>query len=231
MSINAFMLRMIALTAMFCDHLGRTQLPELTWLTYIGRLAFPIFAFQVVEGFRHTRNIRNYAIRLLLLALLSEIPFDLMLYGEVFYRGHQNTVWTLSLALLTVHLLTGIQRFEPDPILRTIAAFLVAFAACFTAAFLRFDHGGAGILQALVFYFIQDPRGRLAVTVFLNGLPSSGPYLPIPHPYLPVRVLGTFSLLPIRFYRGEPGHQSKGWTWFCYSFYPLHMLILALFSI
>jgi len=74
-------------------------------LTHDGRLAFPIFAFLAVEGYFHTRSFKRYALRMLLFAVLSEVPFDLMYGGTVFYPVHQNVIWTLLLGLLGIRLM------------------------------------------------------------------------------------------------------------------------------
>ena len=66
----------------------------------VGRLAFPIFAFFIVEGFMRTRNVARYAARLGIFAVASEIPFDLGLFGKPFKWDHQNIILTFFIALL-----------------------------------------------------------------------------------------------------------------------------------
>ena len=62
----------------------------------IGRPAFPVFCFFIVEGFCHTRNVKNYAVRLGIFALISEVPFDLAIFGTPFHWGHQNVFYIVS---------------------------------------------------------------------------------------------------------------------------------------
>ena len=103
--ISAAALHIIAMTFMLMDHLWATLLPAQDWLTCIGRIAFPVFAFMTVEGYFHTHNLKKYMLRLLLFALISEIPFDLMYGGTWFYPIHQNVIWTLLMGLLGIHLM------------------------------------------------------------------------------------------------------------------------------
>ena len=103
--ISAAMLHIIAMTFMLMDHLWATLLPAQDWLTCVGRLAFPIFAFMAVEGYFHTHSLKKYILRLLLFAVLSEIPFDLMYGGTWFYPFHQNVIWTLLIGLSGIHLM------------------------------------------------------------------------------------------------------------------------------
>ncbi len=93
--LSAAALHILAMTFMLMDHLWATLLSSQMWLTHVGRLAFPIFAFLAVEGYFHTRSFKRYALRMLLFAVLSEVPFDLMYGGTVFYPVHQNVIWTL----------------------------------------------------------------------------------------------------------------------------------------
>ena len=90
--ISVAMLHIIAMTFMLMDHLWATLLPAQDWLTCVGRLAFPIFAFMAVEGYFHTHSFKKYILRLLLFAVLSEIPFDLMYGGTWFYPFLWNPV-------------------------------------------------------------------------------------------------------------------------------------------
>ena len=103
-------LHILAMTLMLMDHLWATLLPAQEWLTCAGRLAYPIFAFMAVEGYFHTRSFRKYALRMLVFAVLSEVPFNLMCGGTWFYPVHQNVIWTLLMGLLGVHLLETVRR-------------------------------------------------------------------------------------------------------------------------
>ena len=100
--ISSCGLHILAMVLMFCDHLWATVVPGNDWLTDIGRLAFPIFAFMTVEGYFHTRNLKKYVLRLFVFALISEIPFNLMLGSRIFYPIHQNVLWTFLLGIAMI---------------------------------------------------------------------------------------------------------------------------------
>ena len=92
-------LHIMAMIFMLCDHLWGTIVPGNDWLTCIGRIAFPIFAFMIVEGYYHTNNLKKYVQRLLCFAIISEIPFNLALGSSLFYPIHQNVLWSFLISI------------------------------------------------------------------------------------------------------------------------------------
>ena len=107
--ISSASLHILAMTFMLMDHLWATLLPASEWLTCVGRIAFPIFAFMTVEGYFHTHNLKKYIFRMLFFAVVSEIPFDLMYGGTWFYPVHQNVIWTLLLGLSGIYLMEKVR--------------------------------------------------------------------------------------------------------------------------
>ena len=103
--ISSFTLHILAMALMLCDHLWATLFPAQEWLTCIGRIAFPIFAFMIAEGYFHTSNVKKYIARLLIFAIVSEVPFDLLYGSTVIYPFHQNVLWTFLIALLAIVLI------------------------------------------------------------------------------------------------------------------------------
>lgn len=109
------MLHILAMIFMLSDHLWATIVPGNHWMTDIGRLAFPIFAFMIVEGFYHTHNLKRYVLRLFVFAVISEIPFNLMYASAVIYPFHQNVLWTF---LLSVGCIVLIEKVRKKGVLR-----------------------------------------------------------------------------------------------------------------
>lgn len=93
--INAFHLKILAIVTMLIDHIGMIFFPNVMLFRIVGRVAFIIFAFLLVEGTQHTGNFEKYLLRLLLWAFLSEIPYDFARSGSYFYWEEQNIFWTL----------------------------------------------------------------------------------------------------------------------------------------
>ena len=100
--ISSFVLHVIAMAAMLCDHLWGTSFVNSDLFGYVGRIAFPIFAFLIVEGYFYTKNLKKYLLRLLIFALISEIPFNLMMAHDFIYPFHHNVLWTFLLSLIVI---------------------------------------------------------------------------------------------------------------------------------
>jgi len=229
-------LHLLAMALMLCDHLWATILSDYQWLTQVGRLAFPIFAFLLVEGYFHTGNLRRYVIRLLAFALISEIPFNLMVGGSFIYPYHQNIMWTLLMGLGVVHLNEMARR--SGKLLRRILTAVLSISAGYLLGFLSMtDYFGAGVLTPLVFYFFRGRKwwcliGQLAALYYLNVEVLSGLYFEVSFFGLELNIvqqgLALLALIPIWLYRGRQGYHSKGFQYFCYAFYPAHILLLYL---
>lgn len=231
--MTAFTLRIIALSCMFADHIGRSILPEFVWLTYVGRLAFPIFAFQLVEGYMHTRNKKRYALRLFLFAIISEVPFDLMAYDTPLYWGHQNIMWTLLFGLICVCSADNLTKHFRSTGLNSLIIFVLLSFFFTVATVLRFDYLGFGILQIYIFYHFYNQRlspSLLIGTMLVNFISGTESYIYLADFSFPSQILATLALVPIHFYNGTPGYRTKIWSFFCYAVYPCHMVLLFLLS-
>lgn len=233
--ISSCGLHLLAMALMLCDHLWATLVPGNDWLTCIGRLAFPIFAFMTVEGYFHTKNLKKYMLRLLVFALLSEIPFNLMMGSRIFYPIHQNVLWTFLLAIWMIH---WNEKDKNAPLWRRILRAAGSVCIGFLVGTLTMvDYMGAGVLMVLTFYFFRGRKwwhfvGQLLALYYINAEILSGFSYQLElfgrEIWIVRQSFAVFALIPIWFYRGRQGHQSKAFRWICYGFYPAHMLILAL---
>lgn len=232
--LTAAQLRWIALGAMLLDHLWAMVIPGNQWMNYVGRIAFPIFAFQIAEGARHTSSFKRYALRLLAFACVSEIPFDLMYASTVFFPFHQNVMFTLLLGLLAIR---GLERAGQERTVKAAALGLLGLLGAWLAGTVGMtDYGGMGVLTVAVFYVFQGfPLARLGqlVSLFLlNMVFFQGLYIPVElfgHVFeLQTQGFALLALIPIWLYGGERGRGGRGLQYGSYVFYPLHMLVLYL---
>ena len=233
--LTAAVLHIIAMTLMLMDHLWATLLPAREWLTCAGRVAFPIFAFMAVEGYFHTRSFKKYILRMLLFAVLSEIPFDLM-YGRTwFYPVHQNVLWTFLLGLLGVWLMEQVRK-KGKTWMYLLVCVLVVPAGLVLGTLCMVDYYGVGVLTVFVFYFLHGRKwwcflGQLAALYWLNVELLGGLMYPVQLFGMEFELcqqgLALLALIPIWLYRGRQGYHSKPFQYLCYAFYPVHMLLLV----
>lgn len=223
--MSSFALHIWAMLLMLCDHLQLTLLPDLPVLRCIGRLAFPLFAFMSVEGYLHTRSLKKYLLRLLMLAVISEIPFDLLVSGSVFDPMHQNVIWTIILGLCCIR---AFENISAD--LKKMLSAVVIIASLAAAIIARVDYSSAGVLTLLAFYAFRGNTVRcrlmqLLSLAFINLVLLGGIEFAFPY-----QALAVLSLPIIWLYDGSQGPHNGFIKAANYLFYPAHMLILALFS-
>lgn len=211
-------LKGLAAATMVVDHVGVALLPQLWLLRCVGRLAFPIYAFFLAQGFRYTKSRAKYLARLAGFALLSEIPFDYMVYGQAFVWQGQNVMFTLALALLALACLEKGGWWMTG-----------AVACCLAAEALRTDYGSFGVLLPVTSFYLW-PRGKgLWALVFL-AMCWLWRFAPIPGAPVPMEALGVAAALPLALYHGGRGTEGPVVRWGFYAVYPLHMGVLALIA-
>lgn len=220
--VSGSTLKVLAVVFMTIDHLGCYLFRYMPWchepwfswgshdftlytlMRCIGRMAFPIFAFLIVEGFQHTHDRWKYGRNLLVFALLSEIPWNLVSSNELFYPT-QNVFFTL---LFGYWGLCVLEKYASD--LRRRAFWLLALLVL--SIVFRADYGCAGFGFILMLYLLRDNRLLMAV---------------IGCCFLTARWVAGLAFIPICMYNGRRGFiQGPVGKYAFYLFYPLHLLLL-----
>lgn len=226
--MSSFVLKIIACISMFCDHIGDAFVGKLTFLNYIGRLAFPIFCFQIVQGYIHTHDIKKYILRLSLFALISQIPF-MLFYHIVFDSFAINVIFTLLFGLFTILIYDKYNKS-----VGTCSCLLLGIIA----QVCQFDYGFFGVFIIFMFYVLRNKKIamslvfalavliRYSIPLLQYGLSLS--YLFSNGKYSMMVYSTIFSIVPILFYNGKKGKDAK---YLFYIFYPVHLLILSIISI
>lgn len=242
--LSGCVLKMIAVFSMLVDHtaasvFGRLIVQMPAWgpvtsenrrsflmlyscLRLIGRMAFPIYCFLLVEGFYHTRNRAKYALRLFVFALISEIPFDMAFQERLFDISSNNVFFTLLIGLLTIWAYDEVKKRGESRefglfsgVLRVILLAAVPFFGCALAYLLRTDYGAAGVVAIFIMYLFYERRqlGFGLMVLSLGVLSSS------------LEFAALLMLIPMKYYNGTRGRQMK---YFFYWFYPVHLFLLSL---
>ena len=232
---TSFSLHIMAMVFMLCDHLWGTIVPGADWLTCIGRLTFPIFAFMIVEGYFHTKNLRKYVKRLLIFAILSEIPFNLAMGSRLFYPIHQNVLWSF---LISIGLIHWNEKVKDKQLWKRVLVIIASICIGYIGGIITFvDFYNAGILTVLAFYYFRGRKwwcylGQFLCLWYINfemlgGYSYEVNILGGIH-FIARQGIAVLALIPIWLYKGRQGYHSKGLQYVYYIFYPLHLLILGL---
>ena len=243
--ISGYWLKMIAVITMLIDHSAATILERIlvqmpSWapatvdnweqwyrldllLRGIGRMAFPIYCFLLVEGFHYTHSRRKYAARLFVFALISEVPFDMALNQSVLEFSYNNVFFTLFLGLLVIMAAYWVmERFSSDNLTSEIGRItllvVIGMVGCALASYvISCDYGASGVIAIYIMYLLRSKRELgFALAVVSLGVFSGE-----------LELLALLMLIPLHFYNGTRGKQHK---YFFYAFYPLHLLLLALIA-
>ena len=203
--ITTFALKMIAVITMLIDHVGAVFFPQYLIFRVVGRISYPIFAYTLVEGYFHTRDVKKYLIRLGVGAILSEIPFDLAFFGRFVEWRHQNVFFTLFLGIFMLYAINNLKN--------NFAKILCVAVVFCTSVLLKTDYSSMGLLMICCFYRFRDQKLlRNLVIGVINVFLMGG-----------LQMFATIALLPIALHNGQQGRKGK---WFFYGFYPIHLLVI-----
>ena len=216
-------LKIIAMIFMFIDHFAYVMIERGVGITNgsgmtnqwymidrvmrgMGRIAFPIFCFTIVEGFQKTKDAKAYLRRLFLFAVVSEIPFDLAFRGSIIQMNYQNVFWTLAFGLASLMIYEDQWMSKWKRILGLLLCF-------YLPNYFHTDYSVYGVLTIFLMYlFRKEPiKACMAGYIVLLLLSTT-------------EVWAALGFLLILFYNGQRGNGSK---MFCYLFYPVHLLLLV----
>ncbi len=241
LQLNGFHLKMIAVCAMFIDHFAYIILyqmiyqpmsfwanwdADIIYIVYnimrrIGRMAFPIYIFLLIEGFHYTRSRVKYARNLAIFAIISEIPYDIAFSHMIVDWAYCNVFFTLLIGFLVIWIAEELydHRFTDKAWLATILSCVVAIVGAVLAEWIVSDYDAAGIIAIFVCYlFYRKEHTLLGMLAAIIVLTIS----------YRIEIYALFVLIPLYFYDGTRGKQNK---YFFYVFYPGHLIVLCLLAV
>ena len=263
--INSDTIKIIAMVCMLIDHIGIGIVEKIYYtmtdyntamalsrvdniLRAVGRIAYPLFAYMLVKGFFYTKNRLKHVLNLIVFAIISEVPFDLLGEGTIWDPGHQNVIITLTLGTLMMWALeivkeNGIQNSISnekvrDFTYRIYALVLVTCVASF-ALLLHTDYGARGIVTIAIIYMLRDDKLRLLQLgpvlfilniVFVTLITQGNMQATVRYCEFEIYAVAAF---PIMYADTGLRNEKNGYLlkWFGYWFYPVHQLVIYLISL
>lgn len=195
------------------DAIGWVYLAYQVMRRITGRMAFPIYCFLLIEGFEKTGNRIKYAGRLLLFALISEIPFNLAFSREMFFPTYQNVFFTLFIGLLMIWAMEGIERRCGSLLPKLAGWALVFLAAAVISEKIYCDYGAHGVIAIALLYLFRQNRTEQIIAGCIAFL---------------WEITAPLAFVFVALYNGKRGIKLK---YFFYVFYPAHLLILYLLTL
>lgn len=220
--LTSFHLKLIAIVSMTIDHVGAALISRWNsdaelYFRMIGRLAFPIFCFLIVEGFFHTRNVKKYMFRLLVFAIISEVPFDLLFNTTKNLWSMQNIFGTLFLGLVAIFLMEKAKErwgaYTPTTTTLQVVIVLLFGAIAYYA---NVDYAVLGIGYLIIFYLCRGNNLKLFFFLTILNLLFCG--------VESIQMLSALAVPILSLYNGQRGPKVK---YLFYVYYPLHLAVLA----
>ena len=150
--MSSFVIKLIAIITMLCDHSGDAILGRFSFLNVIGRIAFPLFCFQIVVGYKHTKNVNKYLLRLFIFGLISQIPFSLFTFSYLGRIDLLNVFFTLAIGLLAIYIL------DVFPKKYKFLAIILNLVLMIIAEFAQTDYGWFGVCLIICIYLFYNDK-------------------------------------------------------------------------
>ena len=219
LKLTSFQLKLLAIITMTIDHIGFFLINPPLYFVFrcIGRIAFPLFCFMIAEGFTHTKSIKNYILRLSLLAIISEPIIDKCYYGSFFYTPSQNVILLFVIALLTLYFLKKFDnRYSNILCLKFFFRVLFISLGCIAVYISKTEYGCFGLIMIISSYYFKKN-----ISVLIASLLACNFFF-----LDPLQAFGGLAVIPLIFYDGEKGNQCKAIKFFEYFYYPFHVFVL-----
>lgn len=218
--MSSFILKIIGIITMFLDHISYTIFGHFSFLNYIGRLAFPIFAFEISEGYTHTKDLKKYFFRLGILAFISQLPYYLF-FSNYTNEFTLNIFFTLFLGLFAITIF--------DKIPNQLIGLPIVLGLAYLANILHFEYSWYGVILIFTFYLFRNhKKARTFCAIILMSIYCFFEYWKNNFGYdsFALWIFMLSSLILIHLYNGKKGKDSK---YIFYLFYPIHLFVLYIF--
>lgn len=224
--MSSFILKILALLFMIIDHVGFVFFPGESIYRAIGRLALPLFAYQMAVGFSHTKNKKKHILKLLIFAIICQIPYMLMI-NLYKIKMTLNILFTFVLSLLTISTLEKItlnkifiKPFNLKLLLKNLGLFTLSIGLIFLGSYLKVDYTWYGILLTTIFYFTLKNKS-LSIILFFILLNLK--FLIGQSRMDALAYASLFDIIFILFFNGKKGYSHP---WIFYLLYILHFVVL-----
>ena len=223
--MTVFWLKIIACITMICDHIKYVfPMFDVEIMEFLGRMSFPIFAFLITESYTHTKNLKKFIRRLVIVAIISQIPFMRFRSAYISQKIYLNVIFTFLLAIVGMYVL--------DKNWNIIVKTLIIALIIIIGQILNVDYMGYGVMLTILFYATRDNkiiRNILSTLLIIAFYIAMYRGLILNNMKVIISLIGTLSsLIVINLYNGEEGKKIK---YFYYVFYPAHLLLFYLVSL
>lgn len=235
--LSSFAIRIVGFIVLAVTVVNKLHIHSgLMWIDYFTWLCYPIFAFLLAEGFEQTTSKFRYFIRLVIFALLSEVPYDLLTSGKVFDMSQQNGLFTLCFAFLAMCAIHFVYNKTYNLIITMASIYVYGWGAYYVTKLLNCESYSFGVMIVIFFYIsnhVSYPKLlQLAFLGMMTFYLTSNAYISFIIGYMqytiPYRALAVPAFILTWFYKGKRGPNSIGLQICMYAFYPVLLLAVWL---